>query len=289
MTRGFPQKGGRHGDDGLKIGREGMEPIFDFIAEATGQDLPFFIWYAPFLPHTPHNPPERLLEKYKKPGKPLPIAKYHAMCEWFDETCGELLDHLDEKGLTENTLVVYVCDNGWIQSPTGGFAPYSKQSPNEGGVRTPIMFRLPGKIKPGKRTELVSSIDIVPTALAAAGIEAPENLPGLDLLPNLISGDAIERDTIFGEAFAHDIANIEDPTESLLFRWAIEGDWKLLLTYDGKVGRYAHVHPRKDRSPKLYNLAKDPGELENLAKENPEIVERLTKKLNDWYPAEAEK
>jgi len=60
MTRGFPQPGGRHGDDGLKIGREGMSPIFDFIDRAVAEKKPFFVWYAPFLPHTPHNPPQRL-------------------------------------------------------------------------------------------------------------------------------------------------------------------------------------------------------------------------------------
>jgi arylsulfatase A-like enzyme len=62
MTRGFPEPGGRHGDDGLKIGREGMEPVFEFIDEAVAAEKPFFVWYAPFLPHTPHNPPQRLFE-----------------------------------------------------------------------------------------------------------------------------------------------------------------------------------------------------------------------------------
>jgi uncharacterized sulfatase len=112
MTRGFPQKGGRHGDDGLEIGRKGLQPVFDFIQHATDEKKPFFLWYAPMLPHTPHNPPERLLVKYQKPGRPEVLAKYYAMCEFFDETCGELLNHLDEKKLTENTIVVYFTDNG---------------------------------------------------------------------------------------------------------------------------------------------------------------------------------
>ena len=86
MTRGFPEPGGRHGDDGLKIGREGLEPIQKFVDMAVDQEKPFFLWYAPFLPHTPHRPPERLLKKYRD-GRPLTVAKYYAMCEWFDETC----------------------------------------------------------------------------------------------------------------------------------------------------------------------------------------------------------
>jgi len=96
MTRGYPQKGGRHGDDGLKIGREGMRPLFDFMDSAIEQEKPFFVWYAPFLPHTPHNPPERLLKKYQTDGRSISVARYYAMCEWFDETCGQLLDRIDK-------------------------------------------------------------------------------------------------------------------------------------------------------------------------------------------------
>ena len=90
---------------GLKIGREGMAPVFDFIDSAG--DSPFFVWYAPFLPHTPHNPPERLLNKYTAPDRSERVAKYYAMVEWFDETVGELVGYLDENGYRENTLVLF--------------------------------------------------------------------------------------------------------------------------------------------------------------------------------------
>ena len=68
MTKGFPKRGGRHGDAGLKIGREGLKPITDFIDRSVADEKPFFVWYAPFLPHTPHNPPNRLFEKYRATG-----------------------------------------------------------------------------------------------------------------------------------------------------------------------------------------------------------------------------
>ena len=105
MTHGDPTRGGRHGDVGLKIGREGMEPIFDFIKDAG--DKPFFIWYAPFLPHTPHNPPKRLFDKYASKVDSPHIARYYAMVEWFDETVGELVNHIDEKGLGKDTIFIY--------------------------------------------------------------------------------------------------------------------------------------------------------------------------------------
>ena len=213
------------------------------------------------------------------------------MCEWFDETCGELLGMIDDKGVRDNTLVVYVTDNGWIQRPDNGrFALRSKQSPYEGGVRTPILFRMPGKIGPAKRAGLVSSIDIVPTMLAAAGALIPKDLPGLNLLPSLNSGVPIERDTVFGEGFAHDVADVEKPEASLLFRWCIEGKpstnrrWKLLLTYDGEANRYQKIHPRTERRPQLFDLKSDPAEKTNLAADNGEVVERLVNKINNWYP-----
>ena len=146
MTKGFPNRGGRHGDAGLKIGREGIKPVTEFIDRSVADKKPFFVWYAPFMPHTPHTPPARLFEKYKAKGVHERIAKYYAMCEWFDETCGALMNHIDDAGIKENTLVLYVCDNGWVQTEKGSYAPRSKRSPNELGTRTPLMFRWPGTI-----------------------------------------------------------------------------------------------------------------------------------------------
>ncbi|MPZ19062.1 MAG: sulfatase-like hydrolase/transferase [Luteitalea sp.] len=285
MTRGFPKPGGRHGDDGLTIGREGMEPVFEFIDHTVAEKRPFFVWYAPFLPHTPHNPPERLLAKYRDKVDSLFVAKYYAMCEWFDETSGQLIDYLDEKGLTENTLFLYVADNGWIQrDDAGGYALRSKQSPNEGGVRTPIMLSWKGVIDPQEHDTLVSSVDLAPTILSAAGAAIPKNLPGIDLLPVVRDGKKLDRDTIFGEGFAHDVADLDNPEASLLYRWAIEGRWKLILTYDGALGRYASSHPRTERRPQLYDLTADPHETDNVAARHPEVAERLAKKIARWWP-----
>lgn len=287
MTRGFPQPGGRHGDDGLKIGREGVQPVLDFVDQATSEKKPFFIWYAPMMPHTPHTPPERLFQKYKAKGITSDhIARYYAMVEWFDETCGQIMNHIEKKGLLENTLFVYVADNGWIQKPDSeGYAPKSKQSANDGGTRQPILFSWPGTIKPGQRGEqLCSSIDMLPTTLAAAGVPIPNQLPGLNLLPVLKSGAPTTRQECFGETFAHDVANIDKPEDTLLYRWVVEGKWKLLLTYDGKLDRYASSHPRTEIRPQLFDLLADPHENHNLAAENPEVIAHLAKRLQQWWP-----
>ncbi|PQO44624.1 sulfatase [Blastopirellula marina] len=273
MTHGDITKGGRHGDAGLKIGREGMEPIYDFVREAKADGKPFFVWYAPFMPHTPHTPPERLLAKYRKQTDSLPIAKYWAMCEWFDETCGQLLDFLDEEKLADNTIVIYVCDNGWINLPNASkYAPRSKRSQYEGGIRTPIMVRWPGHATPQiNTTELASSIDIVPTVLAAVGIKQQPEMEGI----NLLDAKAVAaRDTIYGEILEHDIRAMDDPVKSLRFRWVIEGPWKLIVPY-------APNEPNE--KIELFNVVDDPTEESNLAGKEPEVVKRLQAKLDAWW------
>lgn len=292
MTRGFPKPGGRHGDDGLDIGRKGLQPLLSFITSAVEKKTPFFAWYAPMLPHTPHNPPPRLLEKYRAEGRPIELARYFAMVEWFDETCGEVLQHLDATGIADNTLVVYVTDNGWIQSTpdmqlsdawTHGFAPRSKHSVYEGGIRTPIMYRLPGRIRPADRMQLATTLDVMPTVLQAAGLEVPAGLPGIGLLPFLTGHAELSRDTVCGEGYTHDVADLETPDASLLTRWCISGPWKLILTWETTPDRYAFVHAGNERAPQLYNLEHDPAEKQNVAADNPQVVAELSDKLQQTW------
>lgn len=286
MTHGIVEEGGRHGDEGLKIGREGMEPVFDFI-ESAG-DTPFFVWYAPFLPHTPHDPPERLLEKYTTPDRPLPVAKYYAMVEWFDETVGELVDYLEEHGHRENTLVLYVSDNGWIQAIGDQAMPdtRSKMSPYDAGMRTPIMLRWPGNVEPGRdETTLAGSIDLAPTILAASGIEVPDALAGL----NLLNDAALDsRSELFGALFAHTAVEVDDPVANLKYRYTVREDgWKLILPYlpneavtidiNGRTAAWMH------NEIELYNVLEDPLETNNLAEEFPDRVESMTNELERWW------
>lgn len=274
MTHGDAARGGRHGDAGLTIGREGLQPICDFIERATAAQKPFFVWYAPFLPHAPHTPPERLLAKYRDQAPTIAVARYWAMCEWFDETCGELLRFLDERKLADHTLVVYVADNGWIQDPNrpDRFAPRSKRTPYEGGIRTPVMLRWPGHLTPRMDQEtLVSSVDLAPTILRACGVEPPSNLPGVNLLDLQALAARLR---IFGEAYAHNVADVEHPARSLEFQWVIEGGWKLILPT---------ARIKDPPRPELYHLWDDPYEERDLAAELPERVARLRAAVEQWW------
>ena len=266
MTHGNPKRGGRHGDYGLEIGRKGMDTLTSYVDLALKEKKPFFLWYAPFLPHKPHTPPKRLLDKYSKKTDSKYLAKYWAMCEWFDETCGQLFDIIEDKGLTENTLFVYVCDNGWVQnSDNGGSAKNSKRAPYDLGIRTPIMYKWAGKIKPKMDTEtVVSSIDMVPTVLDILDIEKPKKLPGISVLDEK---QLAARKTIFGEIYAHDFNTVES---SLFYTMAVAKPYKLIL-------------PDLKRKPKakieLFNTDEDPFEKNNIAEQHPEIVEKLKKQI----------
>ena len=280
FTHGMTTKG-RHGDEGLVIGRETMRPIFEFIATARAGGKPFFVWYAPMLPHEPHNPPKRLLDKYVAPGRPEKLAKYYAMCEWFDETCGQILSHLDEAGLRENTLIVFVIDNGWIQetgnvrTTRGWFAPRSKISPYDGGIRTPVMLRLPGRTRPGRYDDLVSTIDLAPTILAAAGVKPPAEMSGLDLLPTAGGKGPLSRDAVFGEIFTHTAVDLDEPALNLTHRWVRRGDRKL-ITFDAEK-----------KPPELYDLRTDRHEERNLSPQHAAEVDALRKLIEQWWTVPA--
>jgi uncharacterized sulfatase len=291
FTHGMTQ-GSRHGDVGLDIGRKTMQPIDDFIASARKQDKPFFLWYAPMMPHSPHDPPARLLEKYRKVAPSPPVAAYWAMCEWFDETCGNLLGRLDELGIARDTIVVYVTDNGWLQSERGdNFAARSKTTPYEFGVRTPIMIRWPAKVTPGSSEALASSLDIMPTLLAAAGLKRPPGIEGVDLLD---ASAVARRKTIFGECYTVSTWDLDVPEKNLLWRTIIDGELKLIVpcTADGvpleKIPQDRYITPAMreqlaSAQVELFDLANDPREEHNLAARRPNAVAALRAKLNAWW------
>ncbi len=274
MTHGDPARGGRHGDEGLKIGREGMDRIFRFMDNAVSDENPFFVWYAPFLPHSPHNPPDSLLQKYLEKAPSKPVAQYWAMCEWFDITVGQLLDGLEEKGLTDNTLVIYVCDNGWIQDPERAniFVPGSKQAPRDMGIRTPMIFQWPNRISATIDTiTLVSSIDMVATTLAAVEMDLLPNMQGVNIMdPNALS----KRDKVFSVDFSHDMVHVDQPQKSLENRMIITNPWKLIVPDEANP---------ENREIQLFNIYNDPFEKENLAQKHPQIVRALHQDLEKWW------
>ncbi len=287
MTRGE-----RHGDDGLRIGRETMAPLEEFITDCKAQQTPFFAWYAPMLPHDPHDPPADLVDHYAALAPSIHHARYWGNIERFDRTVGRLLDLLDAEGLAESTLVIFVTDNGWIQSADHPrCAPRSKRSPYDGGLRTPIMLRQPGRIAPGESDVPVSSLDIFPTVLTSCSALLPPGLAGIDLLdPAAVAA----RRQVFGECYTHTLVDLNDPASSLLWRWTVRGRWKLvvperLAAGDPRLLSEGEALDADSRAwlgsgfARLFDVVADSDENGDVAAEHPDVVADLLDSLDAWW------
>ena len=284
-----------NGDIGLTIGRVTMEPIVDFLDDHAGPDsAPFLLWYAPVLPHEPHNAPKKYVDLYESNAEvPRQFVRYYATCTWFDDTIGALMQMLESRDLMKNTLVVFVVDNGWTPSqvshktyPGFGVDKRSKRSPFERGLRTPILVRWDGHVKPADHEELCSSVDIVPTILSALGMgKDAAGMSGIDLMPSARGEVRLDAGRpVFGEVYPGDATGLRHPERDVAYRWVRRGPWKLIVPR-GKQGKRAWGGYLTATA--LYHVVDDPEEQTNLiaSQENSEIVLELRRLLDGWWEA----
>lgn len=280
-----------NGDAGLNIGRDTMQPIWDFL-DACGTKQPFFIWYAPFLPHQPHDSPKRFFDLYRDVnGLPEHQLPYYAAVSQFDDTVGQLVGEIERRGLAANTLFVLCSDNGWTASTTRernrpeefAHTRESKRSPFEDGLRTPILFRWDGHAQPATHESLVSSVDVVPTILSAVGLkDRIAKLPGVDLMPSAHGKSPAPVRPVFGEIYPGDATTLGNPSGDIAYRWVRSGDYKLIVPH-----RHNGRKPWEEfvSQPALFNVATDPGEAHDLAGD-PACTVRLRdlrRLLDDWW------
>ena len=200
--------------------------------------------------------PEAYAEKYRDLVKDKKLAQYYGAVTRMDEVIGDVLNALDQAGQTDNTIVLFMSDNGG--SGNGGNAPLkgSKGTMWEGGLRVPFVIRWPGKVPAGKITgEFLTTLEISPTLLAAAGTQAPAGivLDGFDMLPILLGNQPSPRTEMF---------------------------WQRRSDKAARVGNWKWVESQKGRG--LYDLATDIAETRDLSKENPDIVELLQNRFAAW-------
>ncbi len=285
----WPYRGsGRFGQEfryvpGLPLGKTG-DYLTDKLTDAaiafldSAQDRPFFLFLAHHAPHTPIEAPTALVEhfqskvqsemKHQNPG-------YAAMIKSMDDSVGRVLDHLQTRGLAENTIVVFTSDNGGyigIDRRSGFTAPCTNNHPlrsgkgslYEGGIRVPLLIRWPG-IAPGERRQAVVTCDLFFTLLAAARLSPLAEQPddGADLLPVLRE----ERSKLSREMlYWHYPHYYETTTPVSAVR---SGDWKLIEYFE-------------DGRRELFNLNDDPRESRDLAPEQPQMVNQLSQHLSAW-------
>ena len=163
------------------------------IRATVASDQPFFCYFAHYAPHTPIQPDERFAPEYRAAGLDETEAAYASLLEGLDKSVGDLLVLLDELGVADNTIVVFTSDNGGVSHAYRSMAPphthnsplsSGKGSHHEGGIRVPLLVRCPGLTAPGTTNETPVIIDDwFPTLLQAAGVEVPDGIDGLDLVP----------------------------------------------------------------------------------------------------------
>lgn len=285
-----------NGDHGLSIGRQTMQPIYDFIDDC--EDTPFFVWYAPFLPHTPHDSPEKYYDLYRdRAGIPKHRIPYYAAVSQFDDTVGDLMNFVEAKGLTGDTIFVFVVDNGWepdarrfrAATKEWDHTKRSKRAPFDYGLRTPILIRWDGATEPGTHRELVSSIDILPTILAAAEISRGEtDFPGESLWSSAKGAASLDPDrAVFGEIYPGDATSLGHPERDVAHRWIRKGSLKLITTHKHGRGKSWGAYLKNDA---LFDVVNDPGESHNLindAKFAGKLM-ALRRQLNEWWTPEVD-
>jgi arylsulfatase A-like enzyme len=245
----------------------------EFIAKHRSE--PFFC-YVPFnTPHTPLQVPDQFYDKFAKADLPMradPPAKgagkgagkgnqedlaktraVMAMCENIDWNVGRILAKLDELKLADNTIVLYFCDNGPNTHRWNGGMKGRKGSTDEGGVRSPLVIRWPGKIPAGTQVRQISgAIDLLPTLASLAGVRVVSEKPldGRDISP-LLTGSAPSL-----------------PDRMIFSHWA------------GKVSVRTQQY-RLDMAGKLFDMVKDPGQKSPIT-DQPEVAARLQAAVESW-------
>lgn len=286
MTKGWTQEDKKNGSEwfkkfmggeGLKLARATMEPVYEFIDK--NKDKPMFIWYAPELPHYPFDAPDKYYNIYKDKKMTESAKRYYANCTWFDDGVGELRNYLKKVGEFDNTLFIYVNDNGWEQTPDQEFWNDPMRSHNGGdkgkssiydqSFRTPIVFSWKGKIGDGKRLDtLIHSADIPATILDLIGIKVPKEFYGKSYRTALEGKDFDGREEIIG-----DVTTTRDPKD--VMGKPTEGYW-----LRNREWFFRWNLTKKEIA--LYDMKNDPNNDKNLADEKPNLVKEFKAKIEEY-------
>ena len=235
--------------------------------EARDKGKPFFL-YVPFTaPHSPMQAPAKTIEKYKHFSRQGYQRVYAAMVDEMDMAIGSILGTLESEGLADNTIVVFMSDNGGSNYFGGNNTPLRGQKGQtfEGGIRVPAVVRWPNRLAAGTvLDQTMSYLDLFPTIVSATGIQAtlPNPIDGQDMWPALNSGSLVER-----KAPLFFVSEI--PVPGLIWTAVIDGSMKLVqIIQEG--------HTSASLTSFLFDITKDPNETNNLAAINISEVARLS-------------
>lgn len=261
------------------------------------EDQPFFLYFCHFAVHSPNQAKQQDIDYFEKKSTKgwngHKDSRYAGMIRGLDNSVGRILEKLEETGLDENTLVVFMSDNGGIDSkitPNGDITNNyplmgGKACVTEGGIRVPLIFRWRGKLAKGKWCNVaVDCNDIFPTLVEAAGYDVKQHyekengIDGQSLLTLLSdvknTKETYTRNTHFWHYPFNVIYNNPYDGLNLTPHSAIrEGDYKLIFDWHGRL--------------KLFNITQDISETDNLAKQMPELTNEMFGKLMTWLKENA--
>lgn len=264
----------------------------DFMT-ATG-DRPFFAYVAFNCPHEPLQAPEAELAEYRKMdlspasfptvGHPVPkglhqsaddMAKVYAMITNIDTNVGRMLDALSSRGLADDTIAIFLTDNGAARPRFNAGLRGFKGTVYEGGIHVPCYIRWPGHFPSGRVVDrMAAHIDLFPTLLDAIGVAVPAGLriDGKSLLPLLRGG-----------------TEIHWPDRTLYFQWHRGDVPQEGRAFAARSERYKLLRretPAGSKEPlklELYDLKNDPGEEHDIAADHPDLVREMYKGYTDWF------
>lgn len=230
-----------------------------------------FLCYVPLnTPHTPWQVPEEYWQRYTDKDLPEETKCAYAMCENIDHNLGRLLSKLDELELAENTIVLFLTDNGANTDRYDGHMRGRKGSVDEGGVRVPLFVRWPGHIPAGRFVKPIAMhIDLLPTLVSLCGIEegAHPKWDGTDLSPLLLEVEP----------------NEDDWPERKLFTFRGLGSSPKRSKGAVRTQRWRLVRRNPGANWSLYDMQADPSQNTDLAKKQPSVVDELSQAFEDIY------
>ncbi len=266
------------------------DAAINFITE--NRNKPFFTYLAFNAPHTPLQVPEGYIEQYKgmkldrsefpSTGHPLPAnvdsdttAKVYGMVTNIDDNLGRLFSKLEELRIADNTILIFMTDNGPQQPRYNSGMLRRKGSVHEGGIRVPFFVRWPGVLE-GNRTvdRIAAHIDVVPTLLELCNVSKPRTVSfdGISLRP-LLKGERADW-----------------PDRTLYFQWHRGEQPELYRAFAARTERYKLVQPegandnqKWARNFKLYDMDRDPLEFKDIAAVHPDIAERMRRDYEAWF------
>ena len=272
-----------------------FDEAIDYIQKQSSADKPFFLYLATNAPHVPWRAPEKYIEPYRAMGLKDDMAKFYGMIANIDENIGRLRSAIQTENIEDNTIFIFMTDNGsvlasktdgeplnWlseeviasIEEKTGkklttlnSYMRAGKASTYDGGHRVPFFIRWPnGKLAaPADISDLTAHIDVLPTLLDLAGIDASNiDTDGISLVPALRNQSSLPDRTMV-------VTNqrVLDPDKQRPYS-VMQGNWR-------------YVHAVQNGGVELFNLATDPGQQNDISAQHPDKVTELAQAYDKWW------